>query len=112
MPTPRSLLLAAAALLVAGCSEDVSAPGGPTLAGGPMSPPGLFSTSPSTTTEDSVIGGYGNPACGGLEYQTFEYDPATGTEYIVCKDTTVKRDTTLQPTPTSPAPTSPTPAPK
>ena len=121
MRTPRLVLLTAAAALsiAAGCSEDVAAPGGPTIAGSPVSPAtGLFSVSPgATATEDSVIAGYGNEACGGLEYQSFEYDPATGTEYIVCKDTTIKRDTTLKPTPTSPAPTSPaptspTPAPK
>lgn len=32
--------------------------------------------------------GYGSNPCGGLDYQEFEYDPDTGTEYVVCPDST------------------------
>jgi hypothetical protein len=35
---------------------------------------------------DSVVGGYGTPPTGGLDYTCFEYDPATSTEYVVSDD--------------------------
>jgi hypothetical protein len=97
-------------LFAAWCSRDVTAPGGPTIAGSPNLSP-LFSTAADTTSTDSVIGGYGCNPTGGLEYQCFEYEPCTGTEYVVCPDTTVD-DPDPSPTPTpKPAP-APSPTPK
>jgi hypothetical protein len=116
MPTLRPILLASAAaavLIAAACSRDVTAPGGPTIAGSPVSPTvGLFSISPSADTSgtDSVIGGYG---CGPAEYQSFEYEPATGTEYVVCTDSVgVTRRLVSSGDTTPPPPPAPAPAPK
>ena len=70
----------------------------------PPPPPGGTSTLPYTASTDSVISGYGCEATGGLEYECFEYDPCTGTEYVVCPDTTT-------PPPPPPPPPGPAPAP-
>lgn len=117
MPMLRPILLASAAaavLVAAACSRDVTAPGGPTIAGSPVSPvAGLFSVSPTadTTGTDSIIGGYGS--CGPAEYQSFEYDPATGTEYVVCSDSTGATRRLIAAGDTTPPPApAPTPAPK
>jgi hypothetical protein len=42
---------------------------------------------PPPVPEDSVVGGYGSGSTGGLEYETFEYEPETQTEYVVTPDT-------------------------
>jgi hypothetical protein len=34
-----------------------------------------------------VQSGYGSGSTGGLEYETFEYEPETGTEYVATPDT-------------------------
>lgn len=121
MRTSRPILLASAAvavLVAAACSRDADAPAGPTIAGVAPSPvAGLFLTSavPDTTDRDSVIGGYGSNPCGGLDYVGFEYEPETGTEYVVCADSTgatrrmvATGDTTPPPPPApAPAPTTP-----
>jgi hypothetical protein len=74
--------------------------------------------SETCTPADSVQSGYGCCSTGGIEYQSFEYDPATGTETVVTcdppdPDTTFTSTTTSPPPPTSPTPTptSPTPTP-
>ena len=36
--------------------------------------------------QDSVVSGYGNENTGGAEHLAFEYDPGTGTEYVVSSD--------------------------
>ena len=103
MRTPRPTLFATALLLAAACTD--AAPDGPTIVGAPSpSIAPFFSTAPLPAEEDSVHAGYGGPCTGGLEYEVFEYDPETGTEYIVCSDTAVKRDTTVKPTPPPPPP--------
>lgn len=84
----RFALLASAAVVFAACSDGVVAPDGRSIDRGP-SP--FFSTG-TTTETDSVQAGYGCPATGGLEYECFEYEPCTGTEYVVCPDTTVNDD--------------------
>lgn len=106
MRTPRPILLASAAaavLLAAACSGDVTAPGSPTIAGDetpePTLSPFFVVAGRDTTGTDSVIGGYGSNPCGGLDYHEFEYEPDTGTEYVVCPDTTVD-DPDPSPTPT------------
>ncbi|WP_325310628.1 multicopper oxidase domain-containing protein [Longimicrobium sp.] len=38
------------------------------------------------TSSDSVQAGYGNDAQGGIQYDIFEYDPDTGTEYVATSD--------------------------
>ncbi|HEX8245068.1 MAG TPA: hypothetical protein VF541_16275, partial [Longimicrobium sp.] len=38
------------------------------------------------TESDSIQSGYGNDAQGGIQYDIFEYDPATGTEYVATSD--------------------------
>lgn len=48
-------------------------------------PPPAPKPSP-TVPQDSVIGGYGSGSTGGLEYDDFEYDPETGTEYVATPD--------------------------
>ena len=89
MRTPGPILLASLALLsIAGCGRDATAPLAP--AARVAAAGGLF-TEIIPPAEDSVAPGYGGP-CGGIEYERFEYDPATGTEYVVCADTTA--DTT------------------
>lgn len=82
---------------------------GPTIAGAPSASP-LYTVGTDTTSTDSVIGGYGCNPTGGLDYPCFEYEPCTGTEYVVCPDTTVDDpDPSPTPTPTpAPGPTSPT----
>lgn len=98
----RPILLASTAatvLVAAACSRDASAPVGPTIAGAPSVSP-FFTAATDTTSSDSVIAGYGCHATGGLEYECFEYEPCTGTEYVVCPDTTGSSDP--EPTPTGP----------
>lgn len=81
MRTLRYALFAAAALAVtAACSDGVTSPGAQAATGS------AFFTAIDTTTEpDSVIGGYGCEPTGG--YKCFEYEPCTGTEYVVTPDT-------------------------
>ena len=67
----------AAFLAAAACSGDALAP----------DPAALRTTSP-ITPEDSVYSGYGSGSTGGLEYQCFEYEPETGTEYVATPDST------------------------
>ncbi|HEX6747038.1 MAG TPA: hypothetical protein VF092_07040 [Longimicrobium sp.] len=69
----------------AGLRGDVSS--GSTAPTGGTTSGGTTTGGTTTTTEDSVISGYGSPATGGIEYETFEYDPATGTEYVATPDT-------------------------
>jgi hypothetical protein len=121
MPTLRPTLLASAAaavvLAAAACSSDATAPEAPAAVSAPQSSLVPLSLSASaavdTSSTDSIAPGYGTNPCGGLEYQHFEYDPETGTEYIVCSDTTAAKKE-LEPTPTDPPPppaTSPAPTP-
>ena len=75
----RAGLLAAPAaglLALAACAGDATVPdpGAPRLSYYPAA------------ESDSVISGYGNPGTGGLEYSCFEYEPETGTEYVVSDD--------------------------
>ncbi|HEU0054607.1 MAG TPA: hypothetical protein VFQ39_15575, partial [Longimicrobium sp.] len=42
-----------------------------------------------STVTDSVSSGYGSESTGGIEYQQFEYDPETGTEYVATADPAV-----------------------
>ena len=82
----RLALLASATAAFAACSDDTVSPAGPTIAGSPQLSP-LFAAETTTTTEsDSVAAGYGNESTGGLEYESFEYDPETGTETVVTDD--------------------------
>ena len=140
-PTPGLALIPfAVACLVAAaaCSRDVSGPGealisprhlsgGATTAmdsivGNRITNSGTsaftVTTTATCTPEDSVQAGYGCCPTGGIEYTEFEYDPATGTEYVATCDTTATSKgltpTTsepLPPPPTSPTPMSPTPTP-
>jgi hypothetical protein len=106
MRTPRPILLASAAaamLIAAACNGDVTAPSSPT----PVRP--FFTAADTGVSSDSIIAGYGCETTGGLDYECFEYDPCTGTEYVVCPDTTTPPPP--PPPPSSPTPTSPT-APK
>lgn len=81
----RLALLASATVAFAACSDDAVSPAGPTIAGGPQ--PGLSTLEATTTTaSDSVQSGYGTESTGGLEYESFEYDPETGTETVVTDD--------------------------
>lgn len=86
----RFALLASAAVVFAACNDGVVAPGGPTIAGSPSTPSlnPFFTAATDTAVTDSVAPGYGCHATGGLEYECFEYEPCTGTEYVVCPDTT------------------------
>ena len=45
-------------------------------------------TPPPPAPEDSVQSGYGSGSTGGIEYEGFEYEPETGTEYVATPDTT------------------------
>jgi len=108
IPFAVACLVAAAA-----CSRDVSGPGNPAVLPSDVR---WTATTATCTPEDSVQSGYGCCPTGGIEYTEFEYDPATGTEYVATCDTTATSTgltpTTTQPTPpppTSPTPTSPTP---
>lgn len=110
----RYALLAAAALAVtAACGRDVTAPGGPSVAGP------FFTAIDTTADPDSVIGGYGCEPTGGLDYRCFEYEPCTGTEYVVTPDTLCEKremETTeprslLSPTVTADTTPAPPPAP-
>lgn len=86
MRTPRPLLLASAAtavLVAAACSGDVAAPAASGITGVAAVIP-FYSTTGDTADTDSVVAGYGNEPCGHLD---FEYEPDTGTEYVVCPDT-------------------------
>ena len=70
-------------LVASACSRDVSGPGAAASAGV------LRAATPSSTScSDSVSAGYGSGSTGGLEYETFEYEPETGTEYAATCDTT------------------------
>ncbi|HEX6370697.1 MAG TPA: hypothetical protein VF006_17375 [Longimicrobium sp.] len=97
MRTLRFTLLASAALVFAACSGDVVSPDGTTT---------TPSFTGSTAESDSVVAGYGCESTGGIEYECFEYDPCTGTEYVACPDTTTPPP---PPPPPAPKPTSPTP---
>lgn len=80
MRTPRPILLAsaaAAALMAAACSGDVTAPAAPGIAGVATVTP-FHSTAGDTPEADSVVAGYGS--CG----LDFGYYP----DYEVCPDTT------------------------
>jgi hypothetical protein len=101
----RFTLLASAAVVFAACSDGVVAPDAFIA----RSPSPFFSTAGSTTETDSVQAGYGCEATGGIEYECFEYDPCTGTEYVVCPDTTTAPPPPPPPPPPAPKPTSPTP---
>jgi hypothetical protein len=110
IPFAVACLVAAAA-----CSRDVSGPGNPAVLPSDVR---WTATTTTCTPEDSVQSGYGCCPTGGIEYTEFEYDPATGTEYVATCDTTATSKgltpTTsepLPPPPTSPTPTSPTPTP-
>jgi hypothetical protein len=81
----------AAAWLAAACAQD-----GPTAAR--PDAPALDVIAP----EDSVCSGYGSGSTGGIEYECFEYEPETGTEYVVTPDTNV-----TTPPPPPPAPRQP-----
>lgn len=93
----RFALLASAGVVFAACNDGVVAP-----ADRDPSPSPFFSTVGTTTETDSVQAGYGCESTGGIEYECFEYEPCTGTEYVVCPDTTTQQPA---PTPTSPTPT-------
>ena len=91
MRTTRFALLASAAVVFAACNDGVVAPAGPTIAGSPTTPslsPFFAVSTDTAVASDSVIAGYGNQCTGGIDYQNFEYDPETGTEPVVCPDTT------------------------
>ncbi len=81
----------AAAWLVAACAQD-----GLTAAR-PHAP--AFTAVTDTSVTDSVCAGYGSGSTGGIEYECFEYEPETGTEYVVTPDTNV-----TNPPPPPPAP--------
>jgi len=69
-------------LAAAACAADPSGPG---------AAPGLRRTAAvdsGTTCSDSVAAGYGSCCTGGLEYEEFEYESETGTEYVATCDTT------------------------
>lgn len=90
MRTPRPILLASAAaalLVAAACSRDAATPASPTILGAASLSP-FYTAGTDTTSTDSVVAGYGCSPTGGLDYQCFEYEPCTGTEYVVCPDTT------------------------
>ena len=117
-PAPGLALLPfAAACLVAAaaCSRDVSGPADPATRPSDVRLTATETCSPA----DSVQSGYGCCPTGGIEYTEFEYDPATGTEYVPSCDTTGTQTgltpTTSEPTPPptspTPTPTSPTPTP-
>lgn len=106
MRTFRFVLLASAGLAFASCGRDVTAPDAATP-GSPSSLSPFFAG--ATADTDSVIAGYGCESTGGLDYECFEYDPCTGTEYVVCPDTTTAPPPPPPPPPPAPKPTSPTP---
>ncbi|HEX6040600.1 hypothetical protein [Longimicrobium sp.] len=109
MRTPRPILLASAAavvLLAAACSGDAASPAGPTTAGSSSVHP-FFTAAADTTGTDSIIGGYGSGPCLPLD---FDYEPHTGTDYVVCPDTTTDSEPGLLPTAPGPSRlTAPTP---
>lgn len=121
---PAGLLLipfAAVCLVAAACSSDLAGPDGERRASARR---GTATPDSGAACSDSVVAGYGTCCTGGLEYTEFEYDPATGTEYVcsddpdaACKGLTATCDTTYSPppppppAPPAPAPTSPTPVP-
>ena len=124
---PAGLLLipfAAVCLVAAACSSDLAGPDGERRASARR---GTAIPDSGVACSDSVVAGYGNCCTGGLDYTTFEYDPATGTEYVcsddpaaACKGLVASCDTTVAsppppppPPPAPPAPptTSPTPVP-
>jgi hypothetical protein len=83
----------AAAWLAAACAQD-----GPTAAR--PNAPALTAIVDSSISSDSVCAGYGSGSTGGIEYECFEYEPETGTEYVVTPDTN-------ETTPPPPAPPKP-----
>lgn len=112
---PAGLLIpfAAVCIVAAACASDLAGPDGDARGVRPRR-----DVSPTTTCSDSVQAGYGTCCTGGIEYQQFEYDPATPTEYVCtddpypsCYQMTSTCDTTYTPPPPPPAPTSPTPTP-
>lgn len=123
---PAGLLLiplAAVCLVAAACSGDLAGPDGERRASARR---GTATPDSGAACSDSVVAGYGNCCTGGLDYTTFEYDPATGTEYVctedrdtTCTGLVATCDTTFAPPPPPPPPppapttttTSPTPVP-
>ena len=105
----RTLLgLVAAAAVAAACAESATAP-----KAAPAGGPSRYYRVDTIPCTDSVMAGYGNCSTGGFDYQCFEYDPATQTEYVVTcdpdagsKDLTYQTDTTAPPPP-PPPPTQP-----
>lgn len=114
-PFLYAFIAAAALVISAACNGDVTAPGGPAVGSGPS-----FTAIDTTADPDSVIGGYGCEPTGGLDYKCFEYEPCTGTEYVVTPDTTCEKremETTeprslLAPTVTADTTPAPAPAPR
>lgn len=72
----------------------------------PPSPSRYVSTTPPPAPQDSVQSGYGSGSTGGLEYENFEYEPETGTEYEATPDTT-GAGSGMTPTTTGPTPAKP-----
>jgi hypothetical protein len=70
-------------------SSALLAPAGPSYLGSPTPPPPTPPPPPPPpiVPEDSVVGGYGTESTGGTEHLPFEYEPETGTEYVVTPDT-------------------------
>ena len=91
----RAPLALAAAVVAAACAGEAVAPTEPSVRA-----PSFTATAPPVP-EDSVVGGYGSGPTGGIEYTEFEYEPETGTEYVVTPDTTATQKG-LTPTTTQP----------
>lgn len=78
----------------AACADSASTPTGVDAGARALTAPAPTpapAPAPTTTTcpvsSDSVVAGYGSCSTGGIEYQNFEYEPETGTEYVVTPDT-------------------------
>ena len=106
----------AALCLAAACGRPVTAPDQPAAALlAPADPAHTASTDGehegTTTSSDSVAAGYGTESTGGIEYETFEYDPETGTETVVTSDPEAEQKgmttTTTEPATAEPAPEEP-----
>ncbi|HEU0014630.1 MAG TPA: hypothetical protein VFQ45_13155 [Longimicrobium sp.] len=99
----RTLAVAAVfggALAATACSSESTGvePAGAAFLSAPTSPTPPPPPPPGPTTpEDSVQSGYGSGSTGGIEYQNFEYEPETGTEYVATPDTTPSKQE-LEPT--------------
>ena len=79
-----------------GLLADATAPAAPAAAGAPRLVLAVgVDTTTKRTCSDSVAAGYGNECTGGICYERFEYDPETGTEYVVTCDPETPRDTAL-----------------